>query len=60
MLVAVGDVVGVNSAWKNSAWVVLGLSVGPVELLPVAALSSSLVLSTGAGRAGEELTREAT
>ena len=52
MLVAVGDVVGVNPARKNSAWVDLGLSVGPVELLPVAASSSSLVLSTGAGRAG--------
>ena len=47
MLVAVGDVVGVNPARKNSAWVDLGLSVGPVELLPVAESSSSHVLSTG-------------
>ena len=47
MLVAVGDVVGVDPARKNSAWVNLGLSVGPVELLPVAESSSSHVLSTG-------------
>ena len=43
-----------DSSRENFAWVVLGFSVGLVELLSVAALSSSLVLSTWAGRAGEE------
>ena len=46
---AVGGVVGLNSATKNSAWVGVELSLEPAALVLVAASPISLLLSTVAG-----------